>query len=247
MLGTMHGVIRHRLLVNYAADPGVVSPLLPAPLRPQLVREQAVVGICVLRLAELRPAGLPAGLGMRSDNAAHRIAVEWDGPNGVETGVYVLRRDSAQRLPVLAGGRLFPGVHGRATFVVHDADDVLRVAYRTEDAVEVDVTARPLLGWASRLFACPAEASAFFESGRCGFSPDRRGCLESIQIATDVWCADPVAITARSSFYDDPTRFPPGSIHIDGALLMRDVPVVWSEVPTPGAEGARPVAEATRP
>lgn len=143
------------------------------------------MGICVLRLAQLRPAGLPAGLGMRSDNAAHRIAVEWDGPSGVEVGVYVLRRDSAQRLPALAGGRLFPGVHGRATFAVDDADDVLRVAYLTDDGVEVDVTARPLDVWASRLFASPTEASAFFEAGSCGFSPDRRGCLEGIQMATE--------------------------------------------------------------
>ncbi len=233
MPGSIRGVIRHRLLVNYAADPDVVAPLLPSPLRPQLVRGHAVVGVCVLRLAELRPAGLPAWAGVRSDNAAHRIAVEWDGPSGVEVGVYVRRRDSAQRLPVLLGGRAFPGVHGRADFVVDAEPERLHVAYRTTDDLAVDVIATAPGAWSSRLFADAAEASAFFEAGSCGFSPDHHGCLEGISMAAESWRADPVSVTARSSFYDDPTRFPPGTIELDVAMLMRDVPVVWSTLPAP--------------
>jgi hypothetical protein len=235
MPGSMHGVIRHRLLVNYAADAEVVAQMLPVPLRPQLVRGKAVVGICVLRLAELRPAGVPAWAGIRSDNAAHRMAVEWDGPSGVEVGVYVLRRDSAQCLPVLLGGRAFPGVHGRAAFQVDDEPGRLHVAYRTADDLEVDAVSTAPESWSSRLFADATEASAFFEAGSCGFSPDHRGCLEGISMATDAWRAEPVSITATSSFYDDPTRFPPGTIELDGAMLMRDVPVVWSEIDGPSA------------
>ena len=63
MIRAMDGTIRHRLLVNYAADPEVVVPLLPPGLRPQLVRGHAVVGICVLRLSDLRPAGMPVVAG----------------------------------------------------------------------------------------------------------------------------------------------------------------------------------------
>ena len=46
--------------------------------RPQLVEGRAVAGICLIRLGSLRPKGLPASLGVTTENAAHRIAVEWD-------------------------------------------------------------------------------------------------------------------------------------------------------------------------
>ena len=52
-------------------------------------------------------------------------------------------------------------------------------------------------------------------------------------MVTDRWAAEPVSVAARSSFYDDSTRFPTGSIHVDVALLMRDLPVTWREIPVP--------------
>ncbi len=233
MIETMDGTIRHRLLVNYAADAAVVAPWLPPGLRPQLVRGLAVVGICVLRLTHLRPAGVPSWLGLSSDAAAHRIAVEWDAPTGPEAGVYVLRRDAAQRAPVLAGGRLFPGVHRRARFTVDERPDRLHVDIHTDDGVDVGARVGPPREWSSRLFADATEASAFFEGGACGWSPDRRGGLEGIEMVTDRWAVEPVSVAARSSFYDDSTRFPTGSIHVDVALLIRDLPVTWREIPVP--------------
>jgi hypothetical protein len=47
---------------------------------------------------------------MSSENAAHRIAVDWDEAGYHGTGVYIPRRDTPSRFNALAGGRLFPGV-----------------------------------------------------------------------------------------------------------------------------------------
>ncbi len=33
-----------------------------------------------------------------------------------------------------------------------------------------------------------------------------------------------------SSVFDDPARFPVGSIELDSALVMRDIPVEWHEL-----------------
>ena len=74
----VEGIIERRLLVNYRVAPGALAGILPAPFRPKLVGGYAIAGICLIRLASVRPRGLPAGLGLRSENAAHRIAVEWD-------------------------------------------------------------------------------------------------------------------------------------------------------------------------
>src|ERR1700712_2436142 len=121
----MTGVIDRRLLVNYRVDPDAARAILPASLRPQLVDGVAAAGICLLRLRELRPAGFPAAIGLGSENAAHRIAVEWDDESGVRTGVFVPRRDSGSMINVAVGGRLFPGVHGSADFEVDEHGDSL--------------------------------------------------------------------------------------------------------------------------
>ena len=42
------------------------------------IREKAIVGICLIRLKDIKPKGLPAFVGINSENGAHRIVVEWD-------------------------------------------------------------------------------------------------------------------------------------------------------------------------
>ncbi|MER5885487.1 DUF2071 domain-containing protein [Streptomyces sp. NPDC001941] len=224
-------VVERRMLVNYRVDPDAVAPLLPGPLRPQLVRGHAVAGICLLRLGAVRPAWAPAALGLRSENAAHRVAVEWDGPDGVESGVYIPRRDTASRVNRWAGGRVFPGEHGHADFTVDEGPDALRVAFATRDGdTRVDVTAEiaeRLEG--SELFAGLDEASAFFRTGSKGYSATASGThVDGMELHTDQWRIEPGRVlSAYSSYFDDPDRFPPGSAHLDSVLVMRNVPVHW--------------------
>ncbi|MFD1936279.1 MULTISPECIES: DUF2071 domain-containing protein [Nonomuraea] len=231
----LSSVVERRLLVNYRVAPEAAADLLPEPLRPHLVNGHAVAGICLLRLGGVRPVWAPKALGLRTENAAHRIAVEWDGPAGVETGVYIPRRDTASRLTVWAGGRVFPGEHGRADFDIHETRDRLHVAYATRGGgTRVDVTVEvtdELRG--SELFADLAEASAFFQDGSRGFSATRSGRhLDGMELGTDAWRLEACRIdSAESSFFDDTRRFPAGSATLDCALVMRDVPVVWRSLP----------------
>ncbi|MEV6250546.1 DUF2071 domain-containing protein [Streptomyces sp. NPDC051742] len=236
----LSSVVERRLLVNYRVAPDAAARLLPGPLRPQLVHGHAVAGICLLRLGNVRPVWAPRALGLRSENAAHRIAVEWDGPDGVETGVYIPRRDTASRINVWAGGRVFPGEHGRAGFEVHEAPGQVRVAFATWDGdTRVDVTVEPsdeLRG--SELFADLAEASRFFQGGAKGYSATRSGLhLDGMELHTDAWHVEAGRVrSAASSFFDDLDRFPPGSATLDCALIMRNVPVSWWPLPTMAAD-----------
>src|SRR4051812_7364954 len=74
----IRGVIDRRILVNYQVDLAVLARLLPAPFRPKVVHGVGMVGICLIRLKKVRPTFLPGWLGIASENAAHRTAVEWD-------------------------------------------------------------------------------------------------------------------------------------------------------------------------
>src|SRR5688500_3199253 len=135
------GIIDRRVLANWHCDPSVVERLLPPPFRPKVAGGYAIAGVCLIRLKALRPRWgntLPGFLGISSENAAHRIAVEWDdpGPDGSvvrREGVYIPRRDSSSRFNTLVGGRLFPGVHHRARFDVREDADHLHIAVESDD------------------------------------------------------------------------------------------------------------------
>lgn len=225
------GDVERRLLINYRVEPDVIASLLPGPFRPHLVNGYAVAGICMIRLGSMRPAGVPGRVGLTSENAAHRVAVEWDTADGPQTGVYIPRRDSDSLINVAVGGRLFPGVHHRARFDVTESASQLRVAFAARDgsaAVSVDVRlADELTG--SRLFADTAAASAFFEQGSIGFSDTRDPCrFDGLALHTTAWKVEPgIAVTAESSFFADPALFPKGSAELDCALVMRQIPVRW--------------------
>ena len=232
---TMASRIERRLLVNYRVAPERLDGVLPQPFRPRIVAGHAVAGICLIRLGALRPAGLPGRGGLRTENAAHRIAVEWDGPDGVRLGVYIPRRDTGARLTALAGGRLFPGHHHLAAFSVRERGNDLRVAYTAhDDAAHVDVDVTVTGRWpGSALFASLDDASAFFREGAIGYSPGRApGSLDGLELRTEAWRVEPVTVrSAVSSFFDDPQLFPPGAAVLDNALVMRDVAVGWRSLP----------------
>src|SRR5688572_24616737 len=133
-LPTIRGLIRRRILVNYRVDPAVLAGHLPPPFRPKLYGDFALAGICLIRLEQIRPLGFHPTLGLSSENAAQRIAVEWTGSDGaIREGVYIVRRDTSSRLNHWAGGRVFPGKHGLASFEVDDSDDGLRLAMQSSD------------------------------------------------------------------------------------------------------------------
>ena len=230
-LASIQGVIERRILANYRIDPAAVAKLLPAPFRPQLANGWAIGGICLIRLGSMRPSWFPLAWGLRSENAAHRIAVEWDEDGEVRTGVYIPRRHTNSRWNVLAGGAAFPVVQQLARFQVHETADQVSVEVRcTADgtAIHVAGSITPELP-AGSIFGDLQSASAFFQRGSLGYSADRTGQRHyGIELACESWAVKPLQIREmRSSFFQDQTVFPAGSVQADCALLMQGIPHVW--------------------
>ena len=230
----LRGVIDRRILVNYRLDPHVVRRVLPKPFRPRLVRGYAIGGICLIRLKKVRPRALPLAIGLRSENAAHRIAVEWDDAGRVHEGVYVARRDTDSRLNTLAGGWLFPGLQHPARFDIVEETDRYDVSMRSTDGrARVSVVARPTPIWPpGSVFRSLREASAFFEAGGVGWSDGAaQGRFDGLRLACERWAVEPLAVEeARSSFFEDAEQFPLGSVVLDCALLMRGLAHEWHDL-----------------
>jgi uncharacterized protein YqjF (DUF2071 family) len=230
-LSTICGVIDRRILVNFRVDPSILAKLLPDPFRPKLVNGQGIAGICLIRLKNIRPKFLPLPKGIGSENAAHRIAVQWEQAGRQFEGVYVLRRDTNSRLNAAAGGRFFPGVHHRARFRVYERDGTYEVALNSNDgAVHVAVAARTVDHISqSSVFASLDEASAFFRAGSVGYSPTwhpRRH--DGLELRCANWEMKPLEVTnVESSFFGDRRIFPAGSAALDCALVMRGIQHEW--------------------
>ena len=241
----VRGVIDRRILVNYRADPAVLAKLLPKPFRPQVVHGAGMAGVCLIRLKHVRPRWLPSFVGITSENAAHRIAVQWDEEGEQRTGVFIPRRDTSSRFNALVGGRLFPGEHHHARFQVNetarplpdrlDSDDGrTHLAVKGHLAAEFPETS---------IFDSLREASEFFEQGSVGYSATRQaGQFDGLELRSFTWDVQPLAIeSVESSYFEDRALFPPGSVEFDCALLMRGIEHEWHDKGSLRADRYAPV------
>ena len=231
----VRGVIERRLLVIYRLDPKVAKELLPPPWQARLIGGYAVAGIALAHLGRLRPAGLPPVAGLARESVTHGIAVEWESARSLYTGVFVTHHDSA----VAGRGRR---LRRAPRFTVDERTDGLRVAYTGRDRtvrVDVDVSlAANLAG--SALFPDVRAASRFLEldgEGGAAWGPRPKGLRLS---ARDRSIGAARVLSATSTVFANTSVFPPGSVHLDSALLMRDL--VLAPAPLERVRAARRAA-----
>ncbi len=233
-LPVIAGIIKRRILVNFRVLPEVIQQELPAGFRPKLHNGHAIAGICLIRLEKIRPSGFPEFIGISSENAAHRVAVQWPNADGtLREGVYIGRRDTGSLLNSLAGGRIFPGEHHRGNFRVTDDGDRVDLQMKSRDGtfeVELRAHAADQLPRSSS-FDSLESASAFFEPGAIGYSvtTDRRR-LDGLRLQTHSWKVKPLEVEmVHSSYFENHALFPAGSAVFDHALIMRDIVHEWHQ------------------
>ena len=234
VIPVVKGTIARRILVNFRADPDVVQAQLPSPFRPKLHDGNAIVGVCLIRLEHIRPAMLPALVGIASENAAHRVAVQWDENGQTREGVFIPRRDTNSRLNHLLGERVFPAQSQLADFQVQSTDKHINFHMRSHDGnVEVRVAgeiqnALP----SSSCFASLPDASKFFEGGSLGYAVRHNAdCLDGLELKTLHWRVEALTVSdVFSSYFADESKFPKGSVIFDHALIMRNIEHEWHAV-----------------
>ncbi len=227
----IQGLIDRRILVNFRVAPEVLARVLPAPFEPKLEAGFGVAGVCLIRLKHIRPRLLPLQLGVQSENAAHRIAVQWRENGEHRQGVFIPRRDTSSRLNTLIGGRLFPGEHHRAQFQISEQGGEYRVRMVSDDGLAnllVEGRVANSLPPTS-IFETIEHASRFFESGSVGYSArSRPGEFEGLELRTRRWAVEPMDVDrVESSYFSDRGLFPQGSAAFDHALLMRGIAHEW--------------------
>lgn len=229
---TLRGVIDRRILVNFRIDPDALEAVLPAPFEPRTVDGYAIGGICLLRLTDVRPRGFPASIGVRSENAAHRIGIHWDDDGTRRDGVFVPRRDTSSRLTALVADREF-GNHHYAEFTVSEDSDRFAVAAESSDdgvSIAVEAEQANALPEAS-IFEDVAAASAYHQRGATGYSPSPDGNrYEGVELDTFEWTVTPLSVRSVSASFFESDRFPDDAVTFDNALLMENIDHAWHSV-----------------
>ncbi len=234
-LDTIHGTIDRRVLLNYRIDPAALRRVLPRPFRPKLYDGYGVGGICMIRFKQLRPYFVPAWLGLGSENAAHRIAVQWEQDGESREGVFIPRRDTGSLFNKTLGGRVFPGLFHRSRFVPQESDSAISLrVVNSNGSTEIAFSGHVADRLPDRsIFPSLEAAAGFFSLGATGYSATRtEGHFHGMELYSLNWTVSPLAIDeAKSSFFDDKQRFPPGSAELDCALIMRGIEHEWRSRP----------------
>jgi hypothetical protein len=218
-------------LINFTADPKDVKKILPSPFRPKLYKDKAIVGICLIRLKDLKPKGLPDFVGVCSENGAHRIAIEWDEDGQIKQGVFIPRRDTSIRLNTILGGKLFPGKHHLAKFNVIESNQNYHIDFTSSDDTYISIDAKEAKEFdKNSIFKTLEDVSNFFENGAVGYSPNGKK-FDGLKLETYNWKVKPLEVgNVKSSFFENELIFPKGSIKFDNALLMTNVEHEWHSV-----------------
>jgi hypothetical protein len=227
----IQGIIDRRVLVNFIVEPDIIKKIIPEPFRPKIYKGKVIVGICLIRLKQIRPKGFPRFLGVSSENGAHRISVEWIEDDQTNEGVYIPRRDTSSIFNSAVGGRLFPGRHFMARFDVKEENGHYHIAFNSSDGTTISIDSNKTDKLNSNsIFGDLETASKFFECGSLGYSPSGSK-FDGLRLDTKNWKVEPLSVSSiHSSFFENEDVFPKGSVSFDNALLMTDIKHEWHSV-----------------
>lgn len=219
----LNGRIDRRICLHYLIDPAVARQLLPGHLRPRLYQGSALGGICVFRMAPLRPRLLPIPLGFGAEIAWHRIAVEWMRAGKLVHGQYLLRCEADSGPGARMTHRVTSAPDTAARITVRSNNAGLLVDMKSTDGLgDLRLAATPGAGWPeASVFPSAQAAQLAFAGGHVLWTGDGEQEIDGFEFSFAGGSACTLSTReVQSAWFDDGARFPLGSIQFDSALLV---------------------------
>lgn len=208
MSPAIHGVVDHRVLVNYRVDPEDLDTALPGPFRGREVGEsgKGIGTVCLTKIENARPKFAPESVGVSVRSVTHRIYAEMETARGNRFCAYAPVRGVSSRFCAVVGRRALPAELDCAEFSVGERGDTQQmrvdcggeyasVEFRETDREEVDEDS---------VFYSVESASVFLCEGGVEYSPlgdgYRYGGVEFCPSEREL---EPVDVAdARSSYFE---------------------------------------------
>lgn len=158
-----------RFIFNFRLSPDLLQRHLPSGLRPLVLHGSAVASFCILDLDDVVFGPIPARLGVRNVNCAHRFAVI-DESTG-EPAVYVEDRNTDSRLGSFISSLGFPGRHARVEARIERDGDTWDITMGEGSDPLFSARARRATSLRSVLFPSPDRFAQFIAEGVRSYSP----------------------------------------------------------------------------
>jgi hypothetical protein len=116
---------------------------------------------------------------------------------------------------------------------VEENEGRYKVNFTSDDGTSLSIEAHETDEWNSEsIFEDLECASAFFKQGAVGYSPGNAGDeYDGLELITHEWKVKSLAVSlVKSSFFENESVFPKGSVKFDNALLMRSVEHEWKSL-----------------
>ncbi len=225
------GIIKRRFFINFRIDPDVLENILPEPFSPRIHNGYGIGGVCLIRLERMRPKNFPSFVGVSSENAGHRFAVEWKNDKGRHTGVFIPRRDTNSLFNHWAGGKIFPGVYQNASFLVNEEGNYYQFLMKSKDE-KVNLSFSGQISTEFPKTSCffsLEEVTNFMKEDSLGYSAtNNENYYDGITLHTLNWNIKSFIVDkVVSSYFMDESIFPKGSVTFDHAFIMRNIEHEW--------------------
>ncbi len=235
--------LRASLVLAYAFPSEVLTPLLAPGLRLDTYGDLGFLAIALVETRALRPAFLPAGLGLNFVLAGYRIFTRYQTPAGrTLRGLRILRSDTDRRSMQVFGNLLTHYGYYRSRCDVRRSEKIYAVEVRTlrGDAdlhVEADVSADATSPPPGSPFPDLRAARKF--AGPLPFTFDYERQTHSIIRVEGVrqqWNPRPVSVTVHRNTFLEQDRFRSAGAVLANAFYLENVPYAWK----PGVREALP-------
>jgi len=228
----MRTVFRHCILVNFAIRPEALSKRLPSHVRPDVHEGWSFLSIIIAEMEKMRPAFLPAGLGITFSQVVYRAVVRC----GDERGVHFLRSDADNGLMVRAGNAVtfFRFHHSDITWSF--ADESIRFSLRPRNGeaaginAHYDLRAGGTTMPTSSRFSSLTQAQGFLTELYVAFGGAYSdGMIDAVRIRRNIWQS--VVIPDRIGTYEAMSSgllFGPGEAELDSCFYVEQMNYHWS-------------------
>jgi len=230
----MKTTFRNCFLVNFAMAPETLARVLPPPLEPDVYGGEAFLSVVIADMERMRPAFLPALLGVTYQQVVYRAVVRC----GDERGVHFLRSDADNRLMVELGNLLSFFRFHQARIVRtsgrrdHHFDLVAGPHDHADIHASFDLSSASQTVPADSAFASVDEAQRFLVELYTAFRPEPDGeTVKTVQIKRSDWRVRMVDTPrARFDYMNGSAFFPPDSTRLDSTIYVEDIDYYWHTV-----------------
>jgi uncharacterized protein YqjF (DUF2071 family) len=223
---------QHSLVLTYAWPRRLLEPLLPPGLVPDTHGEFGFTAIALVQTERLRPAFLPASLGLDFFLTGYRIFVRvTDAPS--LRGLYILRSDTDRRTMVVLGNLLTHYRYRLADVSTRKRDGRLAIQVRTAaheadlDLV-ADLASRPAPLPAGSPFGDLAEARRYAGPLPYTFAYEHStGSITAVKATRQRWDPTPIAVEVREATFLSSPAFRGAEPVLANAFHVENVDYRW--------------------